>query len=165
MFCSGCGQQLALGQGVCAQCGRPSGGMIPPVPGFQFQLENYAGKVKTLSILWFVYAGVSLVFGLAGLSFLHAFFAGALGNHMHGSMPPNWIGPMIMRFAVPFILLRASLAVAAGWGLMERAPWGRVMAIVASVFCLLRFPLGTGLGIWTLVLLLGYRNTTLYEQL
>jgi len=29
----------------------------------------------------------------------------------------------------------------------------------------LRFPLGTVLGIWTLVLLLGYRNTTLYDQL
>jgi len=25
--------------------------------------------------------------------------------------------------------------------------------------------LGTALGIWTLIVLLGYRNTTLYEQL
>jgi hypothetical protein len=29
----------------------------------------------------------------------------------------------------------------------------------------LKFPIGTALGIWSLVVLLGYRNTTLYEQL
>jgi hypothetical protein len=48
---------------------------------------------------------------------------------------------------------------------MERAPWGRIVAIVAAVFSLLRFPFGTALGIWTLVVLLGYRNSTLYDQL
>jgi hypothetical protein len=57
------------------------------------------------------------------------------------------------------------LALAAGWGLMERAPWGRIVAIVAAFLSLLRFPFGTALGIWTLVVLLGYRNSTLYEQL
>jgi hypothetical protein len=40
-----------------------------------------------------------------------------------------------------------------------------VAAIIAAVFSLLRFPFGTALAIWTLVLLLGYRNSTLYDQL
>jgi hypothetical protein len=48
---------------------------------------------------------------------------------------------------------------------MERAPWGRIVAIVAAILSLLRFPCGTALGIWTLVVLLGNRNATLYEQL
>jgi hypothetical protein len=26
-------------------------------------------------------------------------------------------------------------------------------------------PFGTGLGIWTMVVLMGYRNSTLYDQL
>jgi hypothetical protein len=39
------------------------------------------------------------------------------------------------------------------------------VAIVAAVFSLLKFPFGTAMAIWTLVVLLGYRNTTLYEQL
>lgn len=30
---------------------------------------------------------------------------------------------------------------------------------------LLRIPLGTALGIWTLVMLMGYRNRSLYERL
>jgi len=48
---------------------------------------------------------------------------------------------------------------------MEHAQWGRLLAIVAAIFCLLKFPFGTALGIWTLVMLLGYRNSTLYDQL
>jgi hypothetical protein len=39
------------------------------------------------------------------------------------------------------------------------------VAIVAAFLSLLKFPLGTAMGIWTLVVLLGYRNATLYEQL
>jgi hypothetical protein len=165
MFCSGCGQQLAPGQGICARCGRPLAGAIPPVPGFEFQLENYAGKLRTLSILWFAYAAVAFLTSFMALSFAHAFFSGEFGNFGHGPMPPPWIGPMITHFAIPFIFLRASLAVAAGFGLMERSQWGRVVAIVAAILSLLRFPFGTALGIWTLVMLLGYRNTTLYNQL
>jgi hypothetical protein len=39
------------------------------------------------------------------------------------------------------------------------------VAIVAAFLSLLKFPFGTALGIWTLVMLLGYRNTTLYQTL
>jgi hypothetical protein len=63
------------------------------------------------------------------------------------------------------IVVRAGLAFAAGWGLMERAPWGRVVAIVAAFLSLLKIPFGTAIAIWTLVTLLGYRNTSLYDQL
>ena len=51
------------------------------------------------------------------------------------------------------------------WGLHERTQWGRIFAIVIAFLSLLKFPFGTALGIWTLVLLLGYRNATLYRQL
>lgn len=39
------------------------------------------------------------------------------------------------------------------------------MAIIVAFLSLLKFPLGTALGIWTLVVLMGYRNATLYDQL
>jgi hypothetical protein len=71
----------------------------------------------------------------------------------------------MLHFAWMFVVLRSGLAVVAAWGLMERAAWGRVVAIVAAFLCLFKFPFGTALGIWTLVMLLGYRNSTLYEQL
>jgi uncharacterized membrane protein (DUF2068 family) len=63
------------------------------------------------------------------------------------------------------LVLRSVLAAVAGWGLMERTEWGRIVAIVAAVLCLFKFPLGTVIGIGTLVMLLGARNWTLYERL
>jgi hypothetical protein len=170
MFCSGCGQALIQGQPVCPQCGRPAAPVVPPVPGFQFQLESYAGKVKALSLVWFAYAALSLLTGLAGLSFAHAFFNNHFGNWGHGpwgdgSGPPEWLGPAILHFIWVAVIVRSALAFVAGWGLHERSQWGRVVAIVAAILSLIKFPFGTALGIWTLVVLLGYRNTTLYEQL
>ena len=170
MFCSGCGHALVQGQPVCAQCGRPVAPVVPPVPGLQFQLESYAGKVKALSLVWALYAAFSLLTGLAGLTFAHAFFSNHFGHWGHGpwydgSGPPEWLGPAILRFVWVVVMVRAGLALIAAWGLHERSQWGRVVAIVAAVFSLLKFPFGTALGIWTLVMLMGYRNSTLYEQM
>jgi hypothetical protein len=140
------------------------------VPGIQFQLESYAGKVKALSVVWFIYAGLSVSTGIIGLAFANAFMGGRFGYWMHGPwahgpMPPMWFLPAAMHVAWIFLVVRAGLALAAGWGLWERSPWGRIVAIVAAFLSLLKFPFGTALGIWTLVVLMGYRNTTLYEQL
>ena len=165
MYCSGCGQALEVGQLICPKCGRPLAPPVPPVPGMQFELESYAGKIRLLSIVWFVYAGLSLLLGLAGLTFAKTFLGGHFGPWSHGSMPPIWFGPAFIHLIWVFLILRSGLAIAAGFGLMEHAQWGRLLAIVAAIFCLLKFPFGTALGIWTLVMLLGYRNSTLYDQL
>jgi hypothetical protein len=165
MYCSGCGKTLEPGQAVCPQCGRPAAPPVPPIPGLQFQLENYRSKIRALAVVWFVYAGISLLLGFAALTFARQFFMGGFGPWMHGPMPPAWIFPAFIQFAWIALVVRAGLAVAAGWGLLEQAPWGRVVAIVAAILSLLKFPFGTAMGIWTLVMLLGYRNATLYEQL
>ena len=156
MFCSGCGHALAPGQAFCAQCGRPSAAVIPPIPGLQFQLEAYTGKIRVLAIFWFSYAG---------LAFFRAALSGAFGQWMHGPMPPLFMGHFLIQFFWVILVARVALAVCAGWGLMQHAQWGRMVAIVAAIFSLLKFPFGTAMGIWTLVVLLGYRNGTLYEQL
>jgi len=167
MFCSGCGQALAPGQPVCAHCGRPvMAAPIPMVPDFDFQLQNYSSRVKALSIVWFVYGGLSLALGFAGMAFANSFLNHGFGPWGHGPFGPGWgFGPTLMRFAWSILLVRSALALLAGWGLMERTQWGRVVAIVAAFLSLIRIPIGTALGIWTLVTLLGYRNTTLYDQL
>jgi hypothetical protein len=136
----------------------------------QFQLESYAGKVKALSLVWFAYSAFSLLMGMAGLSFAHAFLSNHFGNWSHGPWgdgpgPQEWLGPAILHFIWVAIIIRSALAFFAGWGLHERSQWGRVVAIVAAILSLIKFPFGTALGIWTLVVLLGYRNTSLYEQL
>ena len=143
---------------------------VPPIPGLQFQVESYAGKVKALSIVWFIYAGLSLLLGFMGMAFAGAYFSGHFGPWMHGPWAggpfrPEWLGPSFFHFVWIFVLVRAGLALAAAWGLMERTQWGRVVAIAAAFLSILKFPFGTALAIWTLVTLLGYRNSTLYDQL
>ncbi len=185
MYCSGCGRALEAGQNVCPQCGRPVAVPIPPVPGLAFELENYAGKVKALAVVWLIYAGLSLLLGIAGVIFAHAFLSGNFGPWAHGPWAhapwmygpwangpwrhnapnPLWLGPLILPFVWLAVVVRVGLALAAGWGLLQRAGWGRIVAIIAAILALLKFPLGTALGIWTLVMLLGYRNSSLYEQL
>lgn len=171
MFCSRCGGPIVPGQAFCPQCGQPVNPAVaagplgaPPVPHLAFQVESYRGKVRALAIVWFAYAGLSLLLGFAALTFARQFFAGGFGPWMNGS-PGPWLFPLILRFAWVALLVRSALAVAAGWGLLEQAQWGRIVAIVAAILSLIKFPFGTALGIWTLVVLLGDRNSTLYEQL
>ena len=42
----------------------------------------------------------------------------------------------------------------AGYGLLKQRQWGRVVAIVVGALNLFAFPLGTALGVYTLVVLL-----------
>lgn len=170
MYCSGCGQALVPGQAVCSRCGRPMVAAVPPIPGLQFQVESYAGKIKALSIVWFIYAGLSMLLGILGLAFAGAVIAGHFGPWTRGPWAggpfrPEWFGPSFIHFAWMLVVLRSGLALVAAWGLMERTQWGRIVAIVAAFLCILKFPFGTALAIWTLVTLLGYRNSTLYDQL
>lgn len=169
MFCSGCGHELEPGQQVCPQCNRP----VPPVapippaaPYFQFELASYSSKIRVLGVLWLVYAGLSLLFGFVGIAILHRIFSGGTEPWMHGPMPQMWFFPTLLRFAWVFLVGRTILAVVAGWGLLERTQWGRIVAIVAAILNLLHFfPFGLAMGIATLIILIGARNWTLYEQL
>ena len=137
---------------------------VPQVPGFQFELTSYASRLRALSVVWFIYGGLVLLSGLLGLAFADAFFQGRFQRWMHGPFPPIWLSPTIVHFIWVIVIARAGLALAAGYGLMHRAPWGRVVAIISAFCSIYKFPFGTALAIWTLVTLMGYRNTTLYDH-
>lgn len=172
MFCSGCGQALQDGAQSCAACGRavsPSASPMSAIPGFDWQLRNYATRVRTLGIFWAVYAVVAFLTGMAGVGFLHAF----IGNHLSW-MPHDDFGdnPMmeewmrvILHIAWVTVLLRSAMAACAAWGLLTRAPWGRIVAIIAAFLGIIKLPFGTAMGIWSLVTLMGYRNSVLYDHL
>jgi hypothetical protein len=165
MYCSGCGHALAAGQGFCPQCGRTVAPPAPPIPGMNFLVDAYGGKIKTLSIFWFIYAGLKFLAALLGDVILHFARHWEWQHGQWNGFPFHWLGPAIAGLGIFFAFMSAALALAAGWGLMERAPWGRFVALVAAFLNILNFPFGTALGIFTLVLLLGYRNNTLYQEL
>ncbi len=149
---------------------RPGGcALTPPVvpaPGFEFELNRYAGKIRRLGILWLVFGGLSLLAGLAALHFAHDLFSGGFAPwEQYHHMFPDWFFPGRDSLPLATMILRAVVCAIAGWGLLERTQWGRIMAIIAAVICMLKIPFGTALGIATLVILLGYRNSTLYDSL
>ena len=165
MYCSGCGQAISEGQAFCPQCGRPVAFVAAPVPGLEFQVENYRSKVRTLAVVWFVYAGLSVLLTIFGIGVAKSVLGNIFGNWTGSAPPPSWLIPAIVHFTLLALVFRTGLALAAGWGLMQRAPWGRIVAIIVAFLNLIHFPLGTALGIWTLIMLMGYRNTALYEQM
>jgi hypothetical protein len=48
----------------------------------------------------------------------------------------------------------AGVGLLAGWGLLDRQPWARTLALVLGCFSLIDIPFGTAVGIYTLWVLL-----------
>jgi hypothetical protein len=183
MYCSGCGQALVAGQGFCPRCGQASGLGMPVAPdprqfgaGFpgMVSIATVERRVNALAVGWFAYAGLVTLTGLIGLAFAHAWMGGF--GHGFGPFGP-WAGrgfghnflngpamPFVfLRFARVVLFVKVALALAAGVGLMQKASWGRWVAIVAGCLAILHPILGTALGIWTLVVLLNAPNAAGYE--
>ena len=51
-------------------------------------------------------------------------------------------------------MLGRPLSGLAGWGLLTRKPWARILAIVVGILNLVNFPIGTAIGLYTLWVLM-----------
>jgi zinc-ribbon domain len=161
MVCQACGTPVVESVHFCSKCGAqvtPAQPMYtaypqPPMPMYVPRVQR---NLQTLGILWCVLGVYRVVSGLIGILFLRAFAthnfgddAWMFGGRWHGPFMPMWIGGFWPIIAVATVFA-AALALAAGFGLLNRRPWGRVVAIIAAILALLKFPLGTALGIYTL---------------
>ncbi|HEY2039072.1 MAG TPA: hypothetical protein VGG95_05370 [Edaphobacter sp.] len=70
-----------------------------------------------------------------------------------------------MPVLVTMTVLMAVLAFVAGFSLLNRKSWGRVLAIVLAVLALLKFPFGTALGIYTLWVLAPATSAMEYDSM
>jgi hypothetical protein len=52
----------------------------------------------------------------------------------------------------------------AGYGLLKRRAWGRVLAIVVGILGLVNFPIGTVIGLYTLWVLLQEQAPTVFSE-
>ena len=102
---------------------------------------------------------LNLVFGFMGLlagAICLVIFAGsfvALGA-IAGDPVPVWLAGGI---GLVFVLIMAVAALPnllAGYGLLKKRQWGRILAIIVAVLDLPAFPFGTALGVYALVILL-----------
>ena len=161
MVCQACGTPVAEGVHFCSKCGAqvtPAQPMYaaypqPPMPMYVPRVQRH---LQTVGILWCVYGVLRVASGLIGAFFLHAFTTHNFGDdrwmfggRWHGPFNPMWMGNLWPLILVATICA-AALALVSGYGLLTRRPWGRVLAIIAAVLALIKFPLGTALGIYTL---------------
>jgi hypothetical protein len=97
--------------------------------------------VRTLGILWLVRAAIRLIPGIFLTSFSR--------YDWWWDGVPHFV-PGLMRGIGGFFMVGAIAGALAGWGLLDRRPWARTLAIVLGVLALFDFPLGTALGVYTL---------------
>ena len=158
MFCNACGKELPPGQQFCGACGQPVG--VAPVH------NRVARHIQMLGILWLIYGSLELIGGVVLLFVSHVIF-GHIVRLTSPNQPnpiPNFLQPLLSTLAV-FLLGKAAACLAGGVGLLQRAPWARVLVLVMAFVSLINMPLGTALGIYTLWVLLADNGQRQYEAL
>jgi hypothetical protein len=70
----------------------------------------------------------------------------------------------LIRVIALFVLAVGAIGLVAGWGLLTRQPWARVLAIVLGVISLIEFPVGTAIGVYTLWALLPAASDREYRE-
>ncbi len=153
MFCDSCGAQIQAGQSVCQRCGKAIVGGVQPGS------SRVARHAQLLGILWIAY---SVVIALISM-FILVFFQHMLPIIIQ-SQPPQAGGPppeLIFGFMRPMmhiisivLLCKAAAGIIAGVGILQRADWSRMLAIVVGCISLISAPFGTAIGIYTLWVLL-----------
>jgi hypothetical protein len=163
MFCDACGTQLQTNQQYCSGCGKAISGTIVGYPR-RSRLQEH---VRLLAILWFAFSAFEIVAGLvllvmANTLFVHIAEQAAANSGGDGS-PLGFLHPLMTVIAI-FVLGKGSVGFLAGWGLLNREAWGRVLALVLGFIALIHVPVGTALGIYTLWVLLPAESEAEYEK-
>ena len=161
MFCDRCGAAVQPDQRFCGRCGKDFSGAVavarPP-------LSRVREHIRLLGILWLALSALNAVAGivlyiLANTLFLHL--------HEMPNVPPDVpAGFLHSLFSAigGLILLKAAAGFFAGWGLLRREPWARMLTIVLSFLALFTVPFGTALGIYGLWVLLPAQSEREYEE-
>ena len=64
------------------------------------------------------------------------------------------IVPLILTCVAILVLLVSVVGILAGVGVLKRKEWGRILLLIVSFFSLIRIPLGTLLGVYSIWVLL-----------
>jgi hypothetical protein len=172
MFCQQCGAQTSDTAQFCASCGKPTGAApAMPVAAPSSEQGRVSRNLNVIGALWIV-SGALMLIATAWIMFLgHSVFPSFAGDMAYGMSPfPGHfpLGHMIsagLLFAGFWLGVLGVVNVLAGWGLIERQPWARILCIILAFLALLRFPLGTALGIYTLWVLLPAPAGQEYDRL
>lgn len=120
--------------------------------------ENMEKHAQLIGILWIVYGALGLLGGLIALVVLMSVsFIPEMGD----------IAPHILRIVglavASFLLLLGIPKVIGGLGLLKHREWARILVIILSALSLLNIPLGTALGVYSLIYLMKTEMIELFK--
>ena len=78
--------------------------------------------------------------------------------------PTSFLRPLLSVIAI-LLLAKAAIGFLAGWGLLQREKWARILALVMAFISLFNIPFGTAVGVYTLWVLLPSESEREYEAL
>jgi len=118
--------------------------------------------VRLVGILWLALSAFN---ALAGLVLL--IIATQLIPHLAAEngpdFPANFLTTLLGVIGVA-VLVKAAAGFAAGYGLLQRESWARLLTLVLSFLALFNFPLGTALGIYSLWVLFPANSEREYQE-
>ncbi|MFZ0771858.1 MAG: zinc ribbon domain-containing protein [Candidatus Sulfotelmatobacter sp.] len=156
MFCDGCGAAVQPGQRFCNRCGKQIlGPIMPSQPRRRVQAH-----LQLLAIFWFAISAFNAIIGVVLYIVANTLLApgGAAGA-------PVFLRPLLSVVAI-IVLGGSALGFSAGWGLMHREPWARVLTLILAFFVLfINIPVGTAVGVYTMWVLLPGESEQEYGDL
>lgn len=119
--------------------------------------------VMVVAWLSIVYNGIGLIVAcLIGLFMLG--IGGAIAGSDHQALPMLGIFGSLGFLLFWLIAVTAIPGIIGGLGLLGRANWARILVIVLAVLDLCTFPVGTALGVYTLIVMFHPETALMFER-
>jgi len=109
--------------------------------------------VKVVGWLWIANGVLSILMALIGLTVIN----------WPGLIPNARDSILASLGALCFFLPGVIAYVLAGYGLLKYKSWARILAIILAILNLILFPIGTALGIYTLVIMFNDEAEALFR--
>ena len=160
MFCDGCGAVVQPGQAFCSKCGKQ---IVGPVSVMQQRPGRVQSHVHLLGILWLAISAFNTIGGVILYVLANTLFA-HLGEMGAPEAQTAFLRPLLSVVGI-LVLAKAAAGFLAGWGLMHREPWGRIVALVLAFISLFNIPFGTAIGVYTMWVLLPAQSQQEYDAM
>ncbi len=148
MFCEQCGSQLQAGAQYCARCGKQLLGNVQFGYPARSRVQEH---IRLLGIFWMALSAVNVLGGGVLLIIANTLFGHI--RQFPGNVHPTFLQPLLSLIGI-FVLAKAAAGFLAGYGLLQRESWARLLALILGFLSLFNIPFGTALGIYTLWVLL-----------
>jgi ABC-type glycerol-3-phosphate transport system permease component len=150
LFCKGCGAPLYAGAGSTGP--QP---WMPLTPDALRQARSslpssrVRQNLQPMGIVWCLWGVYRLVMGLIAGIALRTMVHHHVWFDDGSDFIPGFLASFLPILAVSTVVM-SLLALVTGWALLTAKSWGRTLAIIVAILTLIKIPLGTALGVYTL---------------